>query len=162
MTKFSGTCYTLLSLYDVQRVVGRTIGGKTAFIVGIPDKTIGRLTYLNCRYGVPASVPGKSATPQVEISVALYKSPAQAEKRATGTVQDYVANGATPTQLTVAGDQGTILAGGTGTGYTVPLLVAASGQRTVAVSVNQAGLSAARRSEILSNLGALALTNTAT
>jgi len=159
MTKFSGNCYALLTLYDVQRTAGYTIGGKTAFIVGIPDKSIGRLSYLNCRYGVPAAP--KGATPQIEMTVALYGTPAQAEKRAAGTVSDYVANGATATQVTVGDVPGTILTGGLGAGYSVPLLVTSSGQRTVAVSLNKSGLSAAKRTEILSNLGALALTNTA-
>ena len=159
MTKFSGNCYALLTLYDVQRTAGYTIGGKTAFIVGIPDKSIGRLSYLNCRYGVPAAP--KGATPQIEMTVALYSTPAQAERRAAGTVSDYVANGATATQVTVGDVPGTILTGGLGAGYSVPLLVTSSGQRTVAVSLNKSGLSAAKRTEILSNLGALALTNTA-
>ena len=159
MTKFSGNCYALLTLYDVQRAAGYTIGGKTAFIVGLPDKSIGRLSYLNCRYGVPAAP--KRATPQIEITVALYNTPAQAEKRAGGTVSDYVANGATATQVTVGDVPGTILTGGLGAGYNVPLLVTSSGQRTVAVSLNKSGLSAAKRTQILSNLGALALTNTA-
>ena len=159
MTKFSGNCYALLTLYDVQRTVGYTIGGKTAFIVGIPDKSIGRVSYLNCRYGVPAAP--KGATPQIEITAALYGTPAQAEKRAAGTVSDYVANGATATQVTVGDVPGTILTGGLGAGYNVPLLVTSSGQRTVAVSLNKSGLSAAKRTEILTNLGALALTNTA-
>jgi hypothetical protein len=161
MTKFSGTCYSLLTLYDVQRTAGYPIGGKTAFIVGVPDKTLGRLTYLNCRYGLPATPPGGSATPQIEINVALYGTAADAAKRAASTVSDYVANGATPAQVTIADNPGTILIGGTGAGYSVPLLVASSGQRTVAVSLNKGGLPSTRRTQILSDLGALALTNTA-
>jgi hypothetical protein len=161
MTKFSGTCYSLLTLYDVQRTAGYPIGGKTAFVVGVPDKTLGRLTYLNCRYGLPATPPGGSATPQIEINVALYGTAADAAKRAASTVSDYVANGATPAQVTIADNPGTILVGGTGAGYSVPLLVASSGQRTVAVSLNKGGLPSTRRTQILSDLGALALTNTA-
>jgi hypothetical protein len=161
MTKFSGTCYSLLTLYDVQRTAGYPIGGKTAFVVGVPDKTLGRLTYLNCRYGLPATPPGGSATPQIEINVALYGTAADAAKRAASTVSDYVANGATPAQVTIADNPGTILIGGTGAGYSVPLLVASSGQRTVAVSLNKGGLPSTRRTQILSDLGALALTNTA-
>src|SRR6516162_5447211 len=38
MTKFSGNCYALLTLYDVQRAAGYIIRGRTAFIVGLPDK----------------------------------------------------------------------------------------------------------------------------
>ena len=161
MTKFSGTCYSQLTLYDVQRTAGYPIGGKTAFVVGVPDKTLGRLTYLNCRYGLPATPPGGSATPQIEINVALYGTAADAAKRAASTVSDYVANGATPAQVTIADNPGTILVGGTGAGYSVPLLVASSGQRTVAVSLNKGGLPSTRRTQILSDLGALALTNTA-
>ena len=43
MTRFSGDCYSLLSLYDVQQAIGHLIGGKTAFVVGLPEKNIGRL-----------------------------------------------------------------------------------------------------------------------
>ena len=159
LTKFSGNCYALLTLYDVQKAAGYTIGGRTAFIVGLPDKSIGRVSYLNCRYGLPAAP--KAATPQIEITVSLYSTAAQAEKRASGTVSDYVANGATATQVTVGDVPGTILTGGMGAGYNVPLLVTSAGQRTVAVSLNKAGLSAAQRTQVLSNLGALAVTNTA-
>lgn len=160
MSRFSGNCYSLLSLYDVQRAVGQRISGTTAFIVGLPDKNIGRLTYLNCRYGIPATPSGVTAIPQIEIGVALYSSSAQAERRATGTIEDYVANGATSTQVSVAGHPGVILTGGSGSGYSIPLLVASSGQRTVAVSIHQAGLSAAERTRILSALAELALTGT--
>jgi hypothetical protein len=160
MTRFSGTCYSLLSLYDVQQAVGHRIPGKTAFVVGLPDKNIGRLGYLNCRYGIPAAAPGASATPQIEIGVTLYDTPAQAQRRVTGTIQDYVANGATSAQVSLAGQPAVILTGGSGTGYTVPLLVAASGQRTVAVSLDDPATSAAQRTRILSALATLALNST--
>ena len=102
MTKFSGNCYALLTLYDVQRAAGYTIGGKTAFIVGIPDKTAWALELpeLSVRPFRPLRR-GRSATPQIEINVALYSTPAQAQKRAASTVSDYVANGATATQVTI-------------------------------------------------------------
>ena len=160
MTRFAGNCYSLLSLYDVQQAVGHQIAGKTAFVVGVPDKNVGRIAYLNCRYGIPAAAPGVSATPKIEIGVALYDTPAQAQQRLTGTIQDYVANGATSAQVSVAGQPGVILTGGSGTGYTVPLLVAASGQRTVAVSLYDSATPAAQRTRILSALATLALNST--
>jgi hypothetical protein len=160
VTKIDGTCESLLSLYDVGQAAGRQLGGTTAFIVGLPDKSIGRLGYLNCRYGIPSGATGAAAVPQVEIGVSLYDTPARAERRASSTAADYVANGAKPTQLTVAGHPGVMLAGGRGTGYTVPLLVAATGQRTVAVSVALAGASTAQQARIASAIASLALTRT--
>ena len=157
MTKLPGNCYSMLSLYDVEKAVGHRIAGKTVFIVGLPDKTIGRLTYVNCRYGV-ASTAAKSSPP-IEINVALYKTPATAQRRYENTIRDYVANGATSTEVTVSGQPAAILTGGIGAAYRVPLLVAAAGQRTVAVSLNDTSVAPADRTRILTALGTLALTN---
>ena len=100
------------------------------------------------------------ATPQIEIGVTVYDTPAQAQRRVTGTIQDYVANAAAPAHVTVAGNPAVILTGGSGTGYNLPLLVAASGQRTVAVSLNDPAASAVQRARILSALAILALNTT--
>jgi hypothetical protein len=160
VTKLPGNCYSVLSLYDVEQAVGHRIGGKTAFIVGLPDKTIGRLVYVNCRYGLPNAAPGTKVTPRIEINVALYNTPAVAEQRYNATIRDYVANGATSAQVTTADHPASILTGGVGAGYNVPTLVAASGQRTVAVSLNDPTVSPAERTRLLTALGTLALKNT--
>jgi hypothetical protein len=134
LTKLKGTCETLLPDYDVVDAIGGTpLSGTNAFVVGQPDPTIGRIAYLNCRYGVTGT--GTTAVPAIEIGVSLYGTPAKAAARITATVDDYAAHGATTSQVTVEGLPATMLTGGAGEGYDVPLLVIAFGQRTIAVSV---------------------------
>ena len=48
-----GSCASDLPELAVLNALDRnTLPGDTAFVVGAPEKSIGRLTYLNCRYGV--------------------------------------------------------------------------------------------------------------
>lgn len=132
--KLTGTCETLLPLESVQAVLGRPpLAGATAFVVGKPEPDIGRIGYVNCRYGVTGA--GAAAVPAVEIGLSLYSTPSRASTRIAATVDDYTAHGATSADTSVDGHPATILTGGFGAGYTVPLLVVAAGQRTVAVSV---------------------------
>jgi hypothetical protein len=147
----------LLPQVEVEDVMGTHFVGKNAYVVGVPEKNIGRLAYINCRYGLGVS--GKAA-PSVEVGISLYKSPAQAQKRLDGTVQDYRDHGATPASATVAGAEATMLAGGTARGYDVPLLVVASDQRTVAVSAAPNLLAAGQRQAAMEKLAALALERT--
>jgi hypothetical protein len=133
-TRISGTCDTLLpdgSIYSALKV--DTLPGTDAFVVGKPEPDIGRLGYLNCRYGVTGK--GAAATPAVEIGISLYDTAGDAASRITATVDDYTAHGASSSQVTVDRLPATMLTGGVGDGYAVPLLVVASGQRTVAVSI---------------------------
>jgi hypothetical protein len=160
MTTLVGTCDSVLPLPDVEDALGREISGKTAFVVGVPEKNIGRLAYLNCRYGLGSGTVG-AGVPQVEIGVSLYASAAQASQRLSDTVGAYRSNGATRTPVTVAGNVGALLTGGGAPNYSVPLLVVAAGQRTVAVSVAATLASAADRQRRMSAVAALALQRTA-
>jgi hypothetical protein len=120
--------------------------GRTAFVLGVADPGIGRLTYLNCRYGLSAAVKGKPApVPLVEIGISLYNSPAQAARRVQGTVEDYQSHGALNRAVRVGQVQGTVL-----TGYGLPTLVVASGPRTAAVTVSPKLLSAGSTAELAS------------
>ncbi len=157
MSKLRGSCDTLLPQPEVEDLMGVHFVGKNAYVVGIPEKNIGRLGYLNCRYGLGASGKG---TPAVEVGISLYKSPAQARTRLTGTIDDYRDHGATPSSTTVAGLDATMLVG-TARGYDVPLLVVASGQRTVAISVVPNLVPADEREPAMVKLAALALQRTA-
>ena len=106
--------------------------GKTADVLGIAEPNIGRLTYLNCRYGIPAAVKGKPApAPGVEIGISLYDSAAQATRRVQGTVADYRTHGATEQSAAVNQLPASILLG-----YGGPTIVVAAGPRTVAVTVD--------------------------
>ena len=88
-------------------VLGRTLPGKTAFVVGTPDKSTGRIVYINCRYGV-----GKDAdNPGLEIGVSLYKSAGQANARIPLTITDFQNNSGTAAKTTVQGIPATYLTG---------------------------------------------------
>jgi len=122
----------LLSLSTIEEALGRPVIGQTAFVRGVAEPNIGRLTYLNCRYGIPAPVKGKPAPqPQLEIGVSLYSSPSRAATRVQGTVADYRSHGASQQDAAVGKDPATILLG-----YGYPTLVVAEGPRTVAVSAD--------------------------
>lgn len=157
VTKLRGTCDTLLPLPAVVDAIGKAVGERTAFVVGVPDKGIGRLAYLNCRYAVPAR-PG--ATPGIEIGISLYGSQSQAQRRMTGAIDDYTNHDATQSALTVAGHDAVLLVDGVGPGYEVPLLVVGSGQRTVAVSVTDTIAPAAQRERIMTAIATLAVQRT--
>lgn len=133
LTKLNGTCDTLLPDASVFDAIGASLPGTHAFVVGKPEPDIGRIGYLNCRYGVTGT--GAAATPAIEIGVSLYATDAKAAARITATVDDYTAHGATGSAVKVGGVSATMLTGGAGDGYAVPLLVVSSGQRTVAVSI---------------------------
>lgn len=133
-TDLPGTCDTLLddsSVFDAAGV--KSLTGSDAFVVGKPDPVIHRLAYLNCRYGVTGK--GASAIPQIEIGVSLYATTADATERIAATVDDYTAHGASVAATLVLGQRASMITGGSGTGYDVPTLVVADGQRTVAVSI---------------------------
>jgi len=156
LAHLGGTCDSLLTLADVENALGRSVKGKTAFVQGLAERDIGRLSYLNCRYGLASA----TAAPGLELGISLYTTPAKASARITATVDDYENHGATATPVTVSGVAGTLLVGGTGSDYSVPTLVLASGQRTVAVSATAAVAPTAERSKDLAAVAALALTRT--
>ena len=127
-----GECDDLLPLPVVDQALGRPVIGSTAFIRGIAEPNIGRLTYLNCRYGIGKAVKHKPApTAQLEIGVSLYKSIAQARQRVQGTIDDYREHGAGQETIPVGSVNATLLLG-----YGAPTLVVADGPRTVALTIN--------------------------
>jgi hypothetical protein len=154
-SKLPGTCDTLLPLGSVVDALGQKVPGATAFVVGQPDSATGRLTYLNCRYGVSK----KNPVPLVEIGVNLYRTAAKATGRIPPTVDDYTNHAAKATTTTVAGRPATLLDGGVGPGYS-PTLVLAVGQRTIAVSVRAGAVPPNRLVKGLVALAALATKQT--
>ena len=160
LTKLVGTCDTLLPDSAVENALGSSLpAGNDAFVVGTPEADIGRVGYLNCRYGVTGS--GAAASPALEIGISLYHTAAQADARISATTDDYEAHGATADDTTVNGRPATVLSGGTGAGYDVPLLVVAYGQRTVAVSVTSKIATGDKATSDATALAALALERTA-
>lgn len=156
MKKLRGNCDSLLPQPDVEDTIGVRMAGKTAFVVGVPEKNIGRLGYLNCRYGLGS---GAKPVPKVEVGVSLYNSPAQARRRLAGTIGDYQDHGASLSKASVAGLDATLVTGGS-PGFDVPTLVVASGQRTVAVSITTTTLPGSTRGAAMAKLAALALDRT--
>lgn len=151
-----GRCDTLLPVSSIDDALGRPVVGKTSDILGVAEPNIGRLTYLNCRYGIGATVKGKPApVPQVEIGISLYKSADQAARRVDGTVQDYRSHGASQQVGAVGPLPATILLG-----YGSPTIVVAAGPRTVAVSLD-AKLAAKAPTAALQALAKLAVDATA-
>jgi hypothetical protein len=160
-TGLGGTCDSLLPVPDIEHALGRMFSGRNGFIVGVPERSIGRIAYLNCRYGMPPNLLAGPAQPLSEIGVSLYRTAAQAQERVRGTVFDYLGNGAAQSRHAVAGSEAVLLTGATGPGYEAPLLVLAAGQRTIAVSLAiRAGTAAFLRRALVA-LAELALTRTA-
>jgi hypothetical protein len=157
MTKLPGACDGLLPLGSVVDALGRTVGDATAFVVGVPDPAIDRVSYINCRYGVTKQK--KAETAAVEIGVSLYKTPAKAAARLEPTIADYTAHAAEASAAQVAGKPATVLEGGVGEGYG-PTVVLAVGQRTIAVSFRQGAVASGQVAKDLTKLAALAAERT--
>lgn len=160
-TKLNGSCDTRMPSSAVMATLGRNIAGETSFVVGTAEPDIGRIGYLNCRYGLPKNSATPDPTPMIEIGVSLYSTPDKASARIPATVEDYQAHGAQSSSATVAGHQATILTGGTGPGFTSPTIVLAADQRTVAVSLDPSATTADKRSADLVKLAEFALQRTA-
>lgn len=155
MSTLSARCDTKLPQEKVVAAIGQSLGGITDFVVGTPDASIKRKTYINCRYGLA----DKNATPTIEIQVSLYGTAAEAAARIGPTVTDYESNGATARKIQVDGIPATMLTGGAGAAYSSPTVVLAYGQRTVAVGVSS-DIAAAKQAGDLTALAALAVRET--
>jgi hypothetical protein len=156
MGKLPGGCEKLLPAGAVIDALGSKVAGRTAFVVGVPDPTIGRVGYINCRYGVPKQ---QAASPKVEIGVSLYRTAKKAAARLQPTIDDFTQHAAKAAKATVAGYPATLLTGGVGTGYG-PTVVLALGQRTIAVSLSPHAFAAATVDRDLMALAALAARRT--
>jgi hypothetical protein len=143
----------VLPLLTVDRAVGKTVPGRTSFIVNVPDYTIGQVERINCQYGL-VTPKGKTAptAPLVEASVSLYDTNAHANARVAATKETWREHGATPHAVTVSGHPAVVL-----TGYGSPLLVLGVGARTVALSVSATLVPAARSDAVMVSLAASAL-----
>ena len=160
MTRLPGSCYALLPADVVFGALHtRPPGGRDAFVVGVGDRSIGRVQYINCQYGLTAT--STAAKPKVEITVSLYRTAAQAASRVRSTITDYQAHGAHASAVTVDGRPGTFLTGGSGSGYQVPVLVSSNGQRTVAVSMTASVATGAQLATKATTIATLALRETA-
>ncbi|MCW2540047.1 MAG: hypothetical protein JWN95_1772 [Frankiales bacterium] len=151
-----GTCDDLLPVSRVNGAVGKPVVGTTAYVVGVAEPNIGRLIYLNCRYGIAKRVKGKPAPgPLLEVGVSLYKTAAQASSRVQATVDDYASQGATSRPVAIGQFPGTLLVG-----FGSPTLVVNAGPRTVAVTLSTRVVGAAKTATALRNVASMALDGT--
>jgi hypothetical protein len=150
--KLPGTCNSLMPLATMVDAAGHKLPGDTTFVVGKADPDIGRMTYLNCRYGV-----SHAKGPTIEVTVSLYRTASQAAQRVDSTTDDFTYHGATATHTTIAKRPATLLLGAHLLFYG-PTVVLAHGQRTVAVTLRPG---TAKSVPLLEKLGKLALLRTA-
>lgn len=153
MSKLPGECDGLLPTPSIVNAIGQKVHGSAVFVVGLPDRSIGRVGYINCRYG------GTKAQPAIEIQVSLYQSDAKAAARIGPNRDDFVGHGAKATKTTVGGAPATLLIGASGAGY-APTIVMALGQRTIAVSIEQGTVQSDKLTHDLQALAFLAAQRT--
>jgi hypothetical protein len=153
MSKLPGQCDGLLPTPAIVNAIGQKVHGSAVFVVGLPDRSIGRVGYINCRYG------GSKTQPAIEIQVSLYQSDAKAAARIGPNRDDFVGHGAKATKTTVGGVPATLLIGASGAGY-APTIVMALGQRTIAVSIEQGTVKSDKLTHDLEALALLAAQRT--
>lgn len=157
-------CETVLPPTAVDKAMSHHLSG-SAFVVNKPDPTIGQRARINCQYGLSAPPPASAhatrtpvvsapagAVPQVEVSVSLYATNAAAGARITATDSQWRSLRATAHRVVVGTHPATVL-----TGYGRPLLVLASGVRTVAVSMRPGAVTANRVDAALTEIAQSAL-----
>jgi hypothetical protein len=150
-TKLPGTCPKVLPPAAINRAVGEKLPGISQYAVGGPDPTIGRLTYIDCKYGVT-----HARGPAVEITVSLYRSATDAANRVSQTIQDFGYHGATSSSTKVSGRAATLLLGADLQSYG-PTVVVPVGLRTVAVTLRSG---TANPTPTLGRLAGLAIRST--
>lgn len=152
MHRLAGSCDSKLPVSRIEDALNGPVSGRTNFVVGLPDPSIGRVSYFYCQYGMPSA---RGGVAKVQIQISLYRTPKQAAARLAPTVADYTAHGAHAQKVTVAGLPATLLLGGSGAGYG-PTSVLVAGQRTVAVTLRPGLVTPARLNHDLIALTALA------
>jgi hypothetical protein len=156
MHKLPGRCGNLLAAGRIDATLHSRVSGRTVFVVGLPDASIGRVGYINCQYGVPR---GSAGIAKIEIQVSLYRTASKAAARIRPTVDDYTAHGAHARKIQVEGLPALLLTGGSGASYG-PTGVMAVGQRTVVVTLRPGAVAANKISGDLTALLALAARRT--
>ena len=152
MHKLPGSCDSRLPVSRVEDALNGPVTGRANFVVGLPDASIGRVSYFYCQYGMPST---RGGVAKIQIQITLYRTPKQAAARLAPTVADYTANGAHAQKVTIAGLPATLLLGGSGTGYG-PTSVLIAGQRTIAVTLRPGVFPAAQVNHDLIALTTLA------
>jgi len=135
---------------DVDKIVGKPLGGSTGQVVGIAQANIGRTARLDCYFGIPDGQ-GLSAA-VLTIGISTYTDAPSAQARVTSTVDGARSGGATVSTTKVDGSTASVMAG-----QQNQSLAMSVGTRTVLVTVNNGllaqGANATKQLAALTQLG---------
>ncbi|MCZ2828219.1 hypothetical protein O2W14_05150 [Modestobacter sp. VKM Ac-2986] len=105
-------CSGLLSLQQVDDVLGTPLPGETTFTVGTPEPEIGRTGRVTCGFGVlPATEDAAAGDPLLQLSVFSYTDAQAAADRVGATVDAQQAQGVRADQAVVPGSSAVLLSG---------------------------------------------------
>lgn len=122
-------CTAVAAEADVDKIVGKALGGSTGQVVGIAQANIGRTARLDCYFGIPAGQ-GLSAA-VLTIGISTYTDAPSAQARVTSTVDGARSGGATVSTTKVDGSPASVMVG-----QQNQSLAMSTGTRTVLVTVN--------------------------
>jgi hypothetical protein len=131
----------------INKTLGKTLTGKSIYIKGVAEKSIGRTGRSTCRYGVR----GKSVP--IEVGVSGYRTAAQAAARVKITVSVERDAGARASSTKVGTQPATMLLGQHGS-----LVVYGDSNRTVAVTLAH-GVGGTKVAAVLKTLSAAVAAN---
>jgi hypothetical protein len=151
-------CAQLVSLSDVQRILGVGLVGSVTYLKAAPVPQSGRTGRVTCGYGTPTTTPKAtgtssptpvaSGTPLVRLSYITYTDAATAKSRVALTVTTDAKTG-TLTTTKVGGVDASVIVGSPW-----DELLMADGARTFVVEVSPATVSAAKAPAVLQQLAA--------
>lgn len=124
-------CNGVLTLVELDDVLGSRLLGSTSYIRGQAEPKIGRTERVNCRYGLRPGRGGQVTDVPVEVGLSMYGTNDQATQRVQSTVDSGRSNGAAPTDVNLGDVPATVLASPEET-----LLVLADEKFTLAVSIS--------------------------
>lgn len=122
-------CTAVAAAADVDKIVGKPLGGSTGQVVGIAQANIGRTARLDCYYGIPDGQGISAAV--LTIGISTYTDNQSAQARVTSTVDSARSGGATVKATKVDGTPASELVG-----QQNQALAMSAGTRTVLVTVN--------------------------
>ncbi|HSV66838.1 MAG TPA: hypothetical protein VLJ59_13130 [Mycobacteriales bacterium] len=144
------TCADVLTLDELDKVVGHTVPGRSVYILGKDEPKIHRTGRVTCRYGVHKL--GRTTVVPVEVGLSAYSDVGSAADRIRVTVADQRTHGATPVDVSLGGTPGTVLLN-----PATALLVFVTGQRTAAISITKDVATGDRARDVLIQLGTAVL-----
>jgi hypothetical protein len=127
--KLPGGCDEMLPFTDLDQALGRPLFGRSRFVQGVAEPSIGRTGRVTCQYGLAAD--GRGPIP-LEVGVSTYADSDSATERIAATVTALRSGAVAQKTATVAGQQATLIT--TKNDYN---LVVAQDDRTVAVTVSR-------------------------